>query len=405
MKNKKILIMGLPGSGKTTLAKKIVSILKAEWLNADKVRGKYKDWDFSKEGIIRQVNRMSALASKSRNKHVVADFVCPIKKQMDIFKPDFVIWMNTIHKSRYPTMNKIFKNPKKFDLEITSKDANFWIPLIFDKMTKKKIINERFLKSTNDNFNSAIILCGGRGTRLGNLGKQIPKTLVKIHGKPILWYILKSLLKNSINHFILPLGYRGNQIKKYIKSEPEFKKLKIDLIETGLDTNISKRIFLVKNKIKSKSLVLLNGDAIFDFNLKKILKNHLSKKKDITFLGCSAPLSYGIVGIKSGKIKSFERDIEFNFVKTYKRKNFSGHIFSGISVIKSDLILNNFKQTLNFEREFYPRILKRNNSIFEDIKGFWYSVDNEKDIKNLNSKFQNLNYIKIKKIKKYLINK
>lgn len=138
MKNKKILIMGLPGSGKTTLAKKIVSILKAEWLNADKVRGKYKDWDFSKEGIIRQVNRMSALASKSRNKHVVADFVCPIKKQMDIFKPDFVIWMNTIHKSRYPTMNKIFKNPKKFDLEITSKDANFWIPLIFDKMTKKK---------------------------------------------------------------------------------------------------------------------------------------------------------------------------------------------------------------------------------------------------------------------------
>lgn len=216
---------------------------------------------------------------------------------------------------------------------------------------------------------------------------------------------MKSLLKNSINHFILPLGYRGNQIKKYIKSEPEFKKLKIDLIETGLDTNISKRIFLVKNKIKSKSLVLLNGDAIFDFNLKKILKNHLSKKKDITFLGCSAPLSYGIVGIKSGKIKSFERDIEFNFVKTYKRKNFSGHIFSGISVIKSDLILNNFKQTLNFEREFYPRILKRNNSIFENIKGFWYSVDNEKDIKNLNSKFQNLNYIKIKKIKKYLINK
>ena len=141
-------------------------------------------------------------------------------------------------------------------------------------MLKKKIINERFLKGTNNNLNSAIILCGGRGTRLGNLGKQMPKTLVKIHGKPILWYILKSLLKNSINHFILPLGYKGNQIKKYIKSEPEFKKLNIDLIETGLDTNISKRIFLVKNKIKSKNLALLNGDAIFDFHLEKIHQAH-----------------------------------------------------------------------------------------------------------------------------------
>ena len=186
----------------------------------------------------------------------------------------------------------------------------------------KKIINNQLFKSTNSHLNSAIILCGGRGTRLGNLGKKIPKTLVKIHGKPILWYILKSLLKNSINHFILPLGYKGNQIKKYIDTDKELKRLNIDLVETGLDTNISKRIFLVKNKIKSKNIVLLNGDAIFEFNLEKIFKNHLSKKIDITFLGCSAPLSYGIVGIKSGKIKSFERDIEFNFVKTYKRKKF-----------------------------------------------------------------------------------
>ena len=57
-KNTKILIMGLPGSGKTTLAKKVVHLLKADWLNADKIRGKYNDWDFSREGIIRQVKRI-----------------------------------------------------------------------------------------------------------------------------------------------------------------------------------------------------------------------------------------------------------------------------------------------------------------------------------------------------------
>ena len=67
-KNKKILIMGLPGSGKTTLAKKVIRLLKADWLNADKIRGKYNDWDFSREGIIRQVKRMRDLAKKIKKK-------------------------------------------------------------------------------------------------------------------------------------------------------------------------------------------------------------------------------------------------------------------------------------------------------------------------------------------------
>ena len=77
---KKILIMGLPGSGKTTLAKEVVKSLKADWFNADKIRGKYNDWDFSREGILRQVKRMRKLADKSKKKFVVADFVCPKKK-------------------------------------------------------------------------------------------------------------------------------------------------------------------------------------------------------------------------------------------------------------------------------------------------------------------------------------
>ena len=93
---------------------------------------------------------------------------------------------------------------------------------------------------------------------------------------------------------------------------------------------------------------MLNGDAIFDFNLKKILNDHSQKKFDITFLGCSTPLSYGIVGVKNNKIVSFERELEFDSVKSCKRADFSGHIFSGISVIKSNLILNNFKSTFNF---------------------------------------------------------
>ena len=138
----RILIMGLPGSGKTTLAKLVASELKADWFNADKIRGIYKDWDFSKEGIIRQVKRMKLLADQSKNKIVVADFVCPLKQQMEIFKPHYVVWMDTIKKGRYPSMNKIFKSPKRFDLKVTSKDANLWKIPIVDKFKKYKWNNK-----------------------------------------------------------------------------------------------------------------------------------------------------------------------------------------------------------------------------------------------------------------------
>ncbi len=134
MKKKKILIMGLPGSGKTFLAKKVSNILKAEWLNADKVRGKYNDWDFSDSGIVRQVYRMKKLAIKSNKKFVVADFICPLKKQIEIFRPNVIVWMDTIKKSRYPRINKIFKEPKHYDVKVTTKNADLWAYAVIDKV-------------------------------------------------------------------------------------------------------------------------------------------------------------------------------------------------------------------------------------------------------------------------------
>ena len=88
--------------------------------------------------------------------------------------------------------------------------------------------------------NSAIILCGGRGTRLGSIGKKIPKSLIKINGHPIIWYIMNNLVKNSFNHFILPVGYKGNLIKRYFQKHTKFKNLDIEIVNTGKDTSISK---------------------------------------------------------------------------------------------------------------------------------------------------------------------
>ncbi len=143
MPKKLILIMGLPGSGKTFLARRVVKILRAEWLNADLVRGKYNDWDFSTSGIIRQVHRMKNLANKSKKKFVVADFICPLKKQFEIFKPNIVVWMDTIKKSKYPRINRIFKKPKNYDIRVTSKNANLWSYAVVDKVLGYKW-NEKF---------------------------------------------------------------------------------------------------------------------------------------------------------------------------------------------------------------------------------------------------------------------
>ena len=132
----KILIIGLPGSGKTTLAKKLKIKLKAEWLNADKVRQKFNDWDFSKKGVLKQAKRMGALAKKSKKKFVIADFICPYEKGRKLFEPDYLIWMDTIKKGRLPTFDKSFQKPKKFDLRIKEKNSVKFSNIIKNELIK-----------------------------------------------------------------------------------------------------------------------------------------------------------------------------------------------------------------------------------------------------------------------------
>ena len=128
--------MGLPGSGKTTLAKKLKILLKADWINADKVRKKYNDWDFSRQGVLKQARRMRILANKSKKKFVIADFVCPYNQGRKIFKPDYLIWMDTVKKGRLSTFNKSFQKPKKFDFKVKSKNSTK-----YSKIIRERLIN------------------------------------------------------------------------------------------------------------------------------------------------------------------------------------------------------------------------------------------------------------------------
>jgi adenylylsulfate kinase len=122
---KRILIMGLPGAGKTTLAGRLKQKLESsgksvEWLNADQVRTIYNDWDFSQEGRIRQSQRMRELADASGNHIVIADFVAPLEEMREIFSADFTIWMDTIRQSKFEDTNQMFAHPSYWDLKIVN---------------------------------------------------------------------------------------------------------------------------------------------------------------------------------------------------------------------------------------------------------------------------------------------
>ena len=131
-----ILIMGLPGSGKTTLANELAPLLNAKRLNADEVRKDANDWDFSKEGRKRQSKRMAEFAIKLKNEgyHVVADFICPTPEARSLFPSDYLIWVDTIKEGRFDDTNKMFIKPEKYDFHVTTQDAKNWASKIIKEI-------------------------------------------------------------------------------------------------------------------------------------------------------------------------------------------------------------------------------------------------------------------------------
>ncbi len=128
--------MGLPGSGKTTLANELAPLLNAKRLNADEVRKKADDWDFSEDGRKRQAKRMADLALKLREdgSYVIADFICPTPQARSLFPADYIIWVDTIKKGRFEDTNKMFVNPDKYDFHVTTQDAKNWSLKILEEV-------------------------------------------------------------------------------------------------------------------------------------------------------------------------------------------------------------------------------------------------------------------------------
>ena len=165
----KILIMGLPGSGKTYFAEKLKLYIerkgtmsnwrlsnyeiapsdmraKVDWFNADDIRKRYNDWDFSREGRIRQSLRMLEFASKCNGDYVICDFVAPLPEMRSNFKADWTIWMDTIDAGRYEDTNKAFIPPDVYDFRITEQNAEKWVEFVGNKIisnTRRPIFDWR----------------------------------------------------------------------------------------------------------------------------------------------------------------------------------------------------------------------------------------------------------------------
>ena len=154
----RILIMGLPGSGKTYFAERLKTYLEQHgvtenipealtsdgfnatvtWFNADDVRRKYNDWDFSKEGRIRQSLRMLEFALSSNTDYVICDFVAPIPEMRNNFKADWTSWMDTIEAGRFEDTNRMFVPPEVYDFRITEQNAEKWVEFVGSHIIDKR---------------------------------------------------------------------------------------------------------------------------------------------------------------------------------------------------------------------------------------------------------------------------
>lgn len=137
----RILIMGLPGAGKTYFAERLQQHLgkdNCEWFNADLVRKKFDDWDFTSEGRIRQSVRMRELADQSDKQYVICDFVAPLPEMRTNFDANYTIWIDTIREGRFEDTNRAFNPPEHYDIRITEQYAEKWVPIVAEKILEMK---------------------------------------------------------------------------------------------------------------------------------------------------------------------------------------------------------------------------------------------------------------------------
>jgi glucose-1-phosphate cytidylyltransferase len=240
-----------------------------------------------------------------------------------------------------------------------------------------------------------IILAGGFGTRLSEYTQNIPKPMIEIGGKPIIWHIMQTYSHFGHNEFFVALGYKSEVIKNYFLNyqilnsnfsvdlssgqKEVFDTLstswKVNLIETGENSMTGGRVKRMKDFIKDDICMLTYGDGLSNVNISELLKYHKSHGKLVTMTAVRPAARFGELEIKDGMVSSFEEKPQLG----------EGWINGGYFVFNRDFFDYIDSDSTFLEREPLERAAKEKELMAFQHKDFWMCMDSKRDHDNLES--------------------
>ena len=221
-----------------------------------------------------------------------------------------------------------------------------------------------------------VILAGGKGTRISEYTKILPKPMIKIGSKPILEHIINYYIKFGFNDFIIASGYKHRIIKNYFKKK-KFP-AKINVINTGVETLTGSRLKRLSNELKD-TFMLTYGDGLSNLNLKKLLNFHKRNKKKITLTAVHPPARFGELSLTNHLVTSFDEKPQLQ----------KGWINGGFFVIEPEFLKLIGNKNVMLERSPLTKAVKTKNLAAYKHNGFWFCMDTLRDKKVLDIMIKN----------------
>ena len=221
-----------------------------------------------------------------------------------------------------------------------------------------------------------VILAGGLGTRLSEYTKTIPKPMISIKGKPMIYHIMKHYSKYGFDNFYIALGYKGDVIKRFFKKNSFG--WNINLIETGKKTMTGGRLKRLEKYLKGEKFFLTYGDGLSNVNLKKLLKFHKKNKKIVTVTAVRPPARFGALKLKGNKVSYFKE----------KSRLDEGWINGGFFVMEPNFLKLIKNDRTYLEKQPLEKVTKDKQLVAYKHKRFWQCIDTKRDLDKVRQIFK-----------------